>query len=211
MNFSFFADIFFPSVCLACGKKTPNIPCCEACRGSIVLNAESTDSCHAAARYDDPVVQHLVRQLKFNYMRSAALPLAEIIAGYAAQCRRLSLPTLRTRNAVLVPIPLSRRRERQRGFNQSALIANHLGAITRIPVAKDILARERHAKPQSEMASAADRKENIRGVFAVRSSPPKTIILIDDVVTTGATFHEAKETLRTKGARCVVAIAAARS
>ena len=248
MNISFLTDIFFPSICLVCGVETADEPCCALCRGRIEINNDAPadkSPFHAAARYDNPVVRRLIWQLKFNYMRSAALPLARIIAEYAARCAagtpdaaavsrvtpasestppslaapspRAALPsfaTLRARGAVFVPVPLSRRRERQRGFNQSALIADQLCALTGIPVAKNILTRVRHAKPHSETTSAAERENNIRGAFKVRGTPPKTIILIDDVVTTGSTFREAELTLRateSESVRAIIAIAVARS
>jgi ComF family protein len=214
MNFAFFAEIFFPSVCLACGVKTHNIWCCGACRTSVSIEGTSAKGryaeFHAAARYDNPVVKKLIHQLKFNFMKPAAMPLAEIIAEYIAGCKDLSRIFLE--DATLIPVPLSRKRKRERGFNQSELIARHLGNLIHARVANDVLVRVRHAKPQSEAASAEERRQNIRRVFAVqRPPPPGHIILIDDVVTTGSTFREAERTLRAAGAHRVTAIAAARS
>jgi len=212
MNFAFFADIFFPNKCLACGAtgaSAGGAPCCAACRRTVAIAAACPSEFHAAADYGDPVVRTLIHQLKFNFMRSAAAPLGEMIADHAVRCK--DIPPHFLRDAVIVPIPLSRKRLRERGFNQSALIAERVGACAGVRVLNDVLMRVRHTKPHSETASAAERRRNILGCFSVCRPPPAKIILVDDVVTTGSTFEEAIRTLRAEGAHAIVAIAAARS
>lgn len=209
MNFSILADIFFPSACLVCGAATSRMPCCAICRARVVINRENTSAFHAAASYANPVVKKLIHQLKFNFLKSAAEPLGDIIANYVTGCPDLS--PLHLAGATIVPIPLSKQRERFRGFNQSALIAERLGMLLGLPVEKALLLRVRHAKPQSETSNAAERERNIAGCFVVCREPPQNIILIDDVVTTGSTFREAAKALRSAGARVIIPIAAARS
>ncbi len=209
MNFSFFADFLFPHICLACKAKTRDAWCCATCFDSITRNPATTGAeFHAASNYSDPVVQKLIRELKFNFMQPAAIPLGDIIADYALQYARI-FPSLR--DAIIIPIPLSKKRERERGFNQSLLIAKQFGKIFGADVRDDILVRVHNKKPQSETENAAERKQNIIGVFAVRRKPPEKIILVDDVVTTGSTFREASRVLLESGVHSLVPIAAARS
>ena len=105
---------------------------------------------------------------------------------------------------VLVPVPLHPRRERERGFNQAAFLARHVGRRVGLPVAPRALRRVRQTPPQSGDADA--RRRNVRGAFAVARPPDvagRSILLIDDVLTTGATANECARTLRRARARRV--------
>lgn len=110
----------------------------------------------------------------------------------------------------LVPVPLHWRRLWRRGFNQSLLIARALGAQLGWPVAEHLLRRHRHTVPQQGLDRAA-RRRNVRGAFALRGPAPGVVVLVDDVMTTGATAETAAETLRIGGARRVYLCALARA
>lgn len=102
--------------------------------------------------------------------------------------------------AVIVPMPLSRQRRRQRGFNQAELLAAVVGRALGLERDRKCLVRTRHAAPQRSLARAA-RLRNLRGAFAVRGSLPATrLALLDDVATTGATARAATEALLAAGA-----------
>src|SRR5947208_13183225 len=112
----------------------------------------------------------------------------------------------------VVPVPLHRRRERSRGFNQARELARHLG----LPVF-DILVRRRYTRSQIELA--ADRRHaNVHGAFALRRNwfgpPPgpggRTLVLVDDVSTTGATLEACAVVLKASGATVIYALTAAR-
>lgn len=114
---------------------------------------------------------------------------------------------------VFVPVPLHQRRRRTRGFNQSELLAEYLGLYFRIPIVKQALMRIKNTRPQIELENDEERRINISGAFAVTDREAvknKTAILVDDVVTSGATLREAAQTLRRAGARTVWAVAIAR-
>ena len=110
----------------------------------------------------------------------------------------------------IVPIPLSPRRERMRGFNQSFLIAKTVGTHFDLPVVAG-LTRTKHTAPQSELENYKDRRQNIKDCFAGNPKllEGKKIILIDDVATSGATFGEAANALKNAGATGICAVAAA--
>ncbi|MDD9823215.1 MAG: ComF family protein [Gammaproteobacteria bacterium] len=112
----------------------------------------------------------------------------------------------------LVPVPLHRRRLRQRGFNQSLEIARRVGAELGLEVRHKLLARIRHTAPQTAL-SRTERRRNVRGAFRARPAAalPAHVALIDDVVTSGSTANAAARELKRAGVRTVSIWAAARA
>ena len=105
----------------------------------------------------------------------------------------------------LVPVPLSKARLRERGFNQSELIARALSSRWRIPVWTDALTRERNTETQTRL-TPSDRLRNVAGAFDVSNPVSKRLrgahlVLVDDVVTTAATLNACAESLMDAGAR----------
>jgi len=111
---------------------------------------------------------------------------------------------------MLIAVPLYPSREKRRGYNQAALFAEQLAQLLDLPVRKDILFRVEKRKPQAKLKFER-RTENIRGAFTVveEAENGERVILVDDVVTSGATAKEAKRELEEAGYRvcAVVAIA----
>jgi competence protein ComFC len=225
MIFDFFTDAFFPRRCVRCRAAVGSGVLCGGCRAKIALHSslfcgkcrarlpEAEKICHkdfpyilgAAGAYRDETMRMLIHRLKFKGIRDAAAPLAEIMAGYVSKL------ALSPADYVAVPIPLSERRRRERGFNQSELIAMALARRLGMPLETAALVRMRHSSPQSLSASVAERKENVKGCFAAANGSLRSenIILIDDVTTSGATFLEAARTMKAAGAKKIIALAAA--
>jgi ComF family protein len=114
---------------------------------------------------------------------------------------------------ILVPIPLSAKRAAERGYNQVALIAKPLAALRGFRYRPDALRRTRDTRSQVGL-TAAQRKENVHLVFEAASSTDiagKTILLMDDVITTGATIGDAARALRAAGAQQIYAFSIARA
>ena len=112
---------------------------------------------------------------------------------------------------VIVPVPLHWRRLFKRKFNQSAELARHLSAISGTPCIPDLLVRDKPT-PTQDGLTREERHENQRGVFSVhkRRHVPKTILLVDDVMTTGATLSACADTFRDAGAERIDALVLAR-
>jgi ComF family protein len=126
---------------------------------------------------------------------------------------------------VVAPIPLSTQRERKRGFNQSLLIAKIFADHFKLKLDSDTLIRDKHTEAQSEIRDFEKKCENVKNCFSVKKPDlvhpahnelmcgvqGKNFILIDDVVTSGATFFEAASALKRAGAKKIIAFAAAKS
>jgi len=219
-------DIFFPSLCIKCGKNINSrevicLPCfeniplnkslfCGSCGARLPYGKKI---CHfdfpyilgAATTYKDETARSLVRELKFGFIKNAAHPLANLLACYVENTGFAG------DDFIVVPIPLGAKRLRRRGFNQAALIAKIFAEHFSLTVEKEGFVRQKETKPQSEMKNFESRLENARGCFRV-TAPEKfsgrNIILIDDVSTSGATFLEAADSLKKSGAKKIVALAA---
>ncbi len=113
---------------------------------------------------------------------------------------------------VLVPVPLHSRRLRERGYNQSALLAAEVGKRNCLPVVADSLVRLRHTKAQVKTADAEERQRNLAGAFGCRNTKlaGKRVLVVDDVCTTGATLNSCATALRAAGATSVWGLALAR-
>jgi ComF family protein len=230
MNFNFIGDIFFPPACVSCGDSIARGVLCATCRQGIVrfdtlfcgtCAARLPDQkkiCHkdtpfllgAAASYDDDTLRAIIHALKFQGIAAAAEPLAEILAAYVA---RLGLDLIGGAWTV-TPVPLSPQRARARGFNQSALIAQLFARALGAPFDEHLLARIAHRKPQSDTEDIFERRENIKGCFALATDADvqnKNIILVDDVTTSGTTFTEAARVLKAGGAKKILALAVAKA
>jgi ComF family protein len=180
--------------CAGCGAPVPvPVARCPACRGPI-------DGARQAVEYAGTATA-LVAALKDQRRRGLAAVLAEVLVA------RVPRPP---EGATLVPVPLGRSRLRERGFNQSALLARELGRRWELPVSEP-LARVREGADQRG-ARASARARQVAGAFAVRPSgrAPRRPWLVDDVHTTGATLAACARALRAAGAPRAGAVAFAR-
>lgn len=151
-------------------------------------------------------MRELITRLKYHRMRSVAEVLGDRLAVYVREFN-IIIP----QDAVLVPIPLAQSRRRVRGFNQAELIAASVSHHLRVPMRPGLLHRIKKGPPQVALSGIA-RREHMKNAFvAVKSSGvmPRTVILIDDVRTTGATIEDAARALKEAGVRSVWAITVA--
>ncbi|MDO8557752.1 MAG: ComF family protein [bacterium] len=228
---TFLLDLLFPVECFGCGiagtylcapcfAKLPLqelfiCPVCEKPSFEHAVCVECTkrtklDGLIAASFYDIALLRRLIFAYKYKFVKPLALPLSQLIV----KCLTLHNHSLFHRNdLVLVPVPLSKRRERWRGFNQAREIAVLLGKALQISLCDNALFRTRNTVPQIEAVSRKERFENIRGAFKVADPlqiKNKTILLVDDVATSLATLNECARVLKGAGAKEVWGIVVAR-
>ncbi len=226
-------DALFPPRCSACARFCRARFCARHAPTAIPLTAPF---CRVCAAPFDPLAKHDQRcadcrdsPIAFNAARAAWIyvgaPRDAIhrlkYGGKSALAERLTpalLDTLRCDDILsvvpfdcVVAVPLHRRRERKRGFNQSELLARALARQLEVP-SLPLLQRVRATPPQVGLGAEA-RRENVRGAFALHprvEEVPPYVLLVDDVYTTGSTLRECARVLKSGGAEIVCALTLAR-
>lgn len=171
------------------------------------------DWVHPIFSYKDRSVREIIRQIKFKGNVVLAEKMAEILAEEIQAFISETVAFTQTQTYTLIPIPLSKERVRNRGFNQVDLVGKEIArCMSEISYRTDILIRKKNTSPQTNTRSRTERLKNIKDCFAVQKSslPLKThILLLDDVTTTGATLAEAQKALRRAGFKHISAFTCA--
>jgi ComF family protein len=145
----------------------------------------------------------MVHGLKYQNLRASAADLGRLLAEYLDPN---PMPA-----DLLVPVPLHKRRERERGYNQSELLARELSKRTGIPLETRVLRRTRNTPPQVSIEGHEERRRNIEGAFeCAREVGGQKLLVVDDVVTTGSTMSACAGALKASGATSVWGLALAR-
>jgi competence protein ComFC len=203
-------DTIFPVNCLSCGKKGSDL--CISCL-SQAPGAERECAKWIFPLYDyrHPSVRKAVKMLKYRRKMRLAKVFAQALYGRILEELADFLVMENFKDAILIPIPLSSARRRERGFNQSELICKAVLGLDQnknFKLEKNILFKPKNTVHQAQIENRNQRLKNIMGSFLVKNAEliaGKNIILIDDVVTTGATLSEARKMLKQSGARKVIA------
>ena len=187
-------------VCTRCGKPLAQAGRCPACRDA----SFQVSAIRSAAVYRDPLSQ-AIHEFKYNGRKQLSQPLGELLAAYW-RGRNVSVD-------LVIAVPLHSHRLKERGFNQSHLLAETLCRDAGLPLLQPgVLRRERETQQQVHL-SAAERRQNVSGAF-VWAGPPldgASALLIDDVATTGSTLEACGEALHLAGAGRVWALTVARA
>jgi ComF family protein len=230
-------DIVFPPLCHACREFIPeagDLHLCGRCRGEIrAVTSPHCSICGIPFATPDGI-DHACGACLSHHPSYVEARAAVIFDGVARDlihrfkydrkvhlARALSLLTQKTlapfdasgSAELLIPVPLHRRRLRERGFNQAVLLGRPLAKVWHIRLVVDNLKRIRWTEPQVTL-SASEREANVRGAFALADPAAvrgKKIILLDDVYTTGSTVAECSRVLRQAGAEGVYVITVARA
>lgn len=188
-------DLLYPRKCVGCGAVGAYL--CDRCIADAPRAADTTGvglQLVLAPFQMQGAPQKAVHRLKYNGVRGLAAPMGIAMAQHLE--RHGVAPD------VIVPVPLHRSRQRERGYNQAALLAREVGRWLAVPVDEKLLVRAAAAPAQARSASREERQANVAGAFkAQREAIGKSVVIVDDVTTTGATLQACAATLRQAGAR----------
>jgi ComF family protein len=211
----FVIELVFPAECLGCGCEGEII--CRECLAKIPreegcsLEREGRlDAIVAATRYDNRLVKEAIQLLKYHYVRGIAEPLGEVLRWALRRLDR-EIVDFDKERAVLVPVPISKRRQRLRGYNQAALLCGVVSKETGIPYL-ELLEKRVETKSQA-LLNKKERLANLRGVFACKDKEGVEglqVVIVDDVTTTGSTLLECARVIEKAGAEKVFAITVAK-
>lgn len=205
-------------LCLPCERELVSNPvCCRLCSqplfrasgslpvcGSCLRARMLIDSSFVPFRYEYPL-DRLVQRLKYGKELSVARVLGEVFADKRQMMAHLPLPE------AIIPVPLGKRRYRERGFNQAHEIARAVAHSCKISIQSDLVERARETQEQAGLPRR-QRKRNVRGAFRVRCKPTMShVAIFDDVVTTGSTVNELARALRRAGVERIQVWAIARA
>jgi competence protein ComFC len=224
-------DFVYPQHCAICKKylRREEKDICEVCWNSLVVltdpfcpycksfvEEEKTECsfCKFAGEFSEDHKISLVRSLgrfddyyrelvhRFKYGKK--IPLGKRLGQRLGET--INDDSIFSKSDFLIPVPLHKSRYRERGFNQSEIIAEEISKATGLPFLKDMLKRKKNTKDQTNL-SPQQREENVRGAFVVTEPEMingKKIILVDDVITTGATLSECARMLKQAGAEKIL-------
>jgi ComF family protein len=199
-------------LCTACGRPfldgAGEDHLCGACltRRPHFLGARAW-ACYPAREDENHPLREVVQRFKYGRKVSLGKPLGRLMAS---GCSKF-FPG--TSFDLVIPVPLHPRRLRWRGFNQAVILAREVGRLRGLRVDPFILLRSRETPPQTQL-SEDERRKNVRAAFVVnpaRSIQGKSLLLIDDVYTSGATVNECSRTLLRAGAKEVQVLTLART
>ena len=219
------AQRVLPGLCLLCGARALDANLCAGCRmdlpylpidrcprcaapshdsavcGACLRQPPLFDRALASCAYAFPV-DRIVQSFKYSGNLAAAPLLADLVLREIGVAQ---LPDL------MIPMPLSRERLRERGFNQALEMARPIAAALGIPLSAEACVRVQHTPPQSALAWD-ERAKNIAGAFVcMQDMAGRSVAVVDDVLTTGATLNEIARVLRKSGAREVIGWVASRT
>ena len=227
-------DWLYPPTCIACRVILPlnqparficarcvflfeqiTAPTCNQCGSPVETEVPRCSSCYGktfhftynrgAFPYDE-LIRDLMHEIKFRNKKRVAVGLGKLWADTLAEDDSFLLH-MYEHDFTLVPLPMHKAKQRERGFNQAVVMAEELSQKLNIPM-EEILLRTEDTPPQAGLHPKL-RAENVRDVFAVRPDTgirEKNYILVDDIYTTGASLNECARTLKNAGANEIICI-----
>jgi len=225
---NFLLDLIFPKFCLGCGQeglwlckkcyeniKTKNHQCCPICRrqnqyGSVCDNCKnktSLDGLITGCVYEKGLIKKCIHYYKYQFIKDLSRPLSSLMLK---TYKKLSPPALK--KAIMIPIPLHRKRFIERGYNQSEILGKHIAKKINMPYYDKLLKRVKYTQKQASLDKKS-RLINLNQAFKVNKKfdfKGKNVIIIDDVATTLATLNSSAKQLKKAGANEVWGLVIAR-
>ncbi len=192
-------DSLFPLFCVGCNQEGSGI--CNACVVQ-VRDVQVDARMLTYATHAHPIVRRAIHEIKFGFIESIARRLGHALGEVVTQ----EINALRP---AVVPVPLHAKRYVVRDFNQAEIVAHAVGEVTQLEVRTDVLFRTRHTKAQAQLSRSA-RLGNVHEAFVCRGIAPEKVVLVDDVITTGATIQACAQALVGAGTKQIWYVALAR-
>jgi len=223
-----FFDTILPEYCLGCQLRGQLL--CQECLQNITpARYQENDNIFSAFDYRDPVIRKALWELKYKNKKKLAKIVGQALYGNLIEEISEIKAFSPGKPLILIPIPLSKKRQKERGYNQAQLMANALAQNAPpdlFEINNNLIKRIRETPPQAKINNRKKRLENIKGAFALniwksdfqnsRSRKPtsqtirgRTIIVVDDISTTGGTLLEVMKLLKKAGAKKVLGFAVA--
>jgi ComF family protein len=208
-------DLFFPKFCFGC--KEEGIYLCQDCLATLEIftshqkfKGKNLNDLYFPINYENFLVKRLIKNFKYPpLIKELKKELSLIIVSHFLLLDKM--PDFS--DFILVPIPLTKKKLKWRGFNQAEEIARELAEFFKIPLISDCLIKMKETKDQVEL-SEKERKENLREAFSIKNKEKisgKNVLIVDDVFTTGATMEEAAKVLKEVGVKKIIGIVVARA
>jgi len=209
-------DLLYPKFCFNCGQEGSYL--CLDCEATLEILSSHTryrtqelKDLYFALPYQKSLIKNLIRQFKYQpFIKELAQPLTSLIITHFQLIEKSPTGFV---NFILIPVPLEKKRLKQRGFNQAEEIAKKLSKFLKITLLNNVLVKTKETLPQVEL-SEKERGENIKEAFSYQHPElvkDKKILLIDDVYTTGSTMEECARVLKKAGAKEIIGITVARA
>jgi ComF family protein len=227
----FLLDFLFPLKCIGCKKdgeilcekcskkiQTFSAPICFSCRKRLPLENLGRNNflCHpknriqcvfVAANYSDPILKEVIQKYKYKNIHELNRFLSSLMIGVLENFVSKISPEEKN-SWKIMPVPLHPKKEKLRGFNQSFLISKIVSEYFNIPLDITSLKRIKNTLPQAQIKNKAARLKNMEDAFQLSPRADlknKNILLIDDILTTGATLEECAKALKTGGVKKIIA------
>lgn len=237
---NFLSDLFFPKFCFGCQKE--GFYLCEDCRELVEIleydyclceghpfglgpnlktgkcnkcSGRKLSGLYFAVPFKDNLIKKLIYQFKYPpYTKDLAKTLASLIIEHLVKSGKNTNEIWAPNGvpAVLIPVPIYKSKLKERGYNQSDLLATELSKILQTPVFPDVLIKIKSTASQMELKKQ-EREKNLMGAFVIKNPERisgKKVFLVDDVYTTGSTMQECALVLRNAGAKSVWGLTIAR-
>jgi len=179
-----------PALCFVCDTQWLATYACPSCLKQTLITR-----LFWIGAFSSPVLQRGIYALKYDFRRSIGKNFGVLLAGRLEQCEPCTI----------VPVPLSRKRESYRGFNQALVIAEGIARVSGWTVRTDLVERVRDTPPQAQRATPEERGVNVAHAFestpAAHRAMPERILIIDDVWTTGSTMSAVAQQFKKNGAK----------
>ena len=218
-------DLLLPKFCFGCCR--PGAFLCSSCQNEILYTkiplcpicerpspyGLTHPRCKKKLSIDGLFVlgdyRGILKKMLLGFKYKNVFSVSEILC----QLANTRLPSPYFRVDIITPVPLHTNRLKERGYNQSEILAVNIAKNKNIGFSNNVLVRNRYTLPQMTLKSNKERVKNIKGVFSVVNREiikSRSIALVDDIVTTGATIFETAKVLKRKGAGCVYGVVMAR-